>query len=70
MAKSKPAPQTFIQRSRDVGAAQKAFYHNISGAGGKVTRKFLGLTKDEQHAVKAKLIDGLEQELRKQARRG
>lgn len=68
--RAKATPQTFIQRSRNVGASEKAYYHNISGAGGKVVRAFLGLTKDEQLAVKAKLVEGLEKELRRQARRG
>lgn len=66
----KATPQTFIQRSRNVGAAEKAYYHNVTGAGGKVVRAFLGLTKEEQTQVKARLVQGMEQELRRQARRG
>lgn len=69
-AKPKAAPQTFIQRSRNKGAAEKAYYHNISGAGGKVVRAFLGLTKEEQEQVKARLVQGMQQELRRQAGRG
>ena len=68
--KAKATPQTFIQRSRNVGASEKAFYHNISGAGGKTVRAFLGLTKEEQAQVKARLVQGMQQELRRQAGRG
>lgn len=68
--RAKATPQTFIQRSRNVGAGAKAFYHNVSGAGGKVVRAFLGLTKDEQQEIKRLLVKGMEGELRRQSGRG
>ena len=43
--------RTFIQRSRAVGAADKAFFHNEAGAGrSRVIRKFFDLS-DEDMAV-------------------
>jgi hypothetical protein len=70
-AKRKPAsPQTFIQRSRAKGAAEKATYHNITGAGGKVKRAFLGVTKEEAEAMKRTLVTGMQREQRRQAGRG
>jgi phage gpG-like protein len=39
---------TFIQRSRSVGAADKAFYHQ---EGGRVVRPFFGLSSDDETAL-------------------
>jgi hypothetical protein len=64
-AKPKASPQTFIQRSRSKGAAEKAYYHNITGAGGKTVRKFLGLTTDEARTLTRTLRDGIRAQLRR-----
>jgi len=47
------ARQTFIQRSRAKPAAEKAAYHQLSGAGKRrVKREFFGLTsRDEDYLV-------------------
>ena len=47
---------TFIQRSRAVGAADKAFYHHEAGAGkSRVKRRFFDVNTAEQARVEAKL---------------
>lgn len=47
---------TFIQRSRSVGAADKAFYHHEAGAGkSRVRRRFFDVNAAEQARVEAKL---------------
>jgi hypothetical protein len=70
-AKRKPAaPQTFIQRSRAKGAAEKAVYHNVTGASGKVKRVFLGVTKEEAESMKRALVTGMQREQRRQVGRG
>lgn len=44
---------TFIQRSRAVGAADKAYWHHVSGAGrSRVKRPFLGLSAHEEAKVR------------------
>jgi len=44
--------RTFIQRSRSVGAADKAFFHNESGAGrSRVLRKFFGLSDEDETLI-------------------
>lgn len=44
--------QTFIQRSRAVGAADKAYWHHTSGAGrSRVTRPFFDLNAQELNTV-------------------
>jgi hypothetical protein len=68
-AKPKASPQTFIQRSRSKGAAEKAYYHNITGAGGKTVRKFLGTTPEEGREIRRTLVDGMRQDLARRARR-
>lgn len=69
--RAKASPQTFIQRSRNVGAGEKAVYHNITGAGKAKTRRvFLGLTKQEALDLKQRLILGMQREQRRQAGRG
>lgn len=67
--KAKATPQTFIQRSRAKGAAEKAVYHNITGAGGKTKRVFLGVTRDEAEQMKRTLVEGLAREQRRQVGR-
>lgn len=43
---------SFIQRSRAVSAAEKAYYHNVTGAGrSQVKREFLGISQADQKAV-------------------
>lgn len=44
---------TFIQRSRAVPGADKALFHNVTGAGkSHVKRQFFGLTPDEQATIR------------------
>jgi hypothetical protein len=44
---------TFIQRSRSVAGADKALFHNVTGAGrSHVIRKFFGLTPDEKTLIR------------------
>ncbi len=43
---------TFIQRSRAVGAAEKAFFHNVAGAGRRrVKREFFGLSTEDEEFI-------------------
>jgi hypothetical protein len=52
---------TFIQRSRAVGAAEKAGFHCVDGAGrSKVKRDFFGLTDAEADALQAAAQRALE----------
>jgi phage gpG-like protein len=54
------AKRTFVQRSREKGAAEKAAYHQVSGAGRRqVKRPFLGLTRDDEDAI----VDRIEKHL-------
>lgn len=51
---------TLIQRSRSVGAEDKARYHDVLGAGKRRTlRKFLGLTTGEQATVRERVAKHL-----------
>lgn len=44
---------TFIQRSRAVAGADKALFHNVTGAGkSQVKRKFFGLSTEERTLVR------------------
>lgn len=44
---------TLIQRSRAVAGADKALFHNITGAGrSRVKRKFFGLTPEEAKTIR------------------
>jgi phage gpG-like protein len=44
---------TLIQRSRSVAGADKALFHNVTGAGkSHVKRKFFGLTPDERNTIR------------------
>lgn len=45
---------TFIQRSRSVPGADKALFHNVTGAGAsKVKRQFFGLSAGEKDRIRA-----------------
>lgn len=45
--------RTVIQRSRDVSPAQKAAFHNVTGAGKRhVLRKFFGLSEADAEAIR------------------
>jgi hypothetical protein len=47
-----PTGGTFIQRSRAVSGADKALFHNKTGAGkSQVKRKFFGLTATEKQTI-------------------
>lgn len=51
---------TFIQRSRAVAGADKALFHNVTGAGkSKVKRQFFGLTSEER----ATIVDRLQRHI-------
>ena len=51
------SPQTFIQQSRSVGPADKAYYHNEAGVGNaRIVREFFGLSEEDEDDVVA-LID-------------
>ncbi len=48
--------QTLIQRSRSVGAAQKAQWHQVDGAGkSRVRRPFFGLTSADVAAIEQRV---------------
>lgn len=48
--------QTLIQRSRAIGAEQKARYHQQAGAGkAHVKRRFLGLTTEDKAVIQARV---------------
>lgn len=56
---------TLIQRSRSVSPAEKAAFHQITGAGKRHTRReFFGLTPDDEAAIVDRVRNALEQELR------
>jgi hypothetical protein len=56
---------TFIQRSRSIGAADKAFWHNESGAGRKrVIREFFGLDAADIAWAEKKVDAHLQRETR------
>lgn len=51
MAKRQRSGPTFIQASRAVSSEQKAYYHNIVGAGPRgVIRKFLDVNDADREA--------------------
>lgn len=57
---------TFIQRSRSVGAGQKAAWHQVEGAGkSHVLRPFLGLSDADADAIAKRLDQGLDEQLAK-----
>lgn len=52
--RAKGGGSTFIQRSRAVGAADKAFFHTETGAGRtQVKREFFGLSSDDEEQLEA-----------------
>jgi phage gpG-like protein len=56
---------TFLQRSRQVTAGEKARFHQIAGAGrARVRRPFLGLTPDEIETVRRRIEELLAERLR------
>lgn len=62
--KGVPTASTFIQRSRSVGAADKAFYHNETGAGRSgVVREFFALSPSDEDAIEAAIDAHLERVL-------
>jgi phage gpG-like protein len=66
MAKRGPA-KTLIQRSRAIGGAEKAVYHQVEGAGkSKVKRPFLGLTDEDQRNIRRTLVEGMKKVQRDQ----
>lgn len=52
---------TFIQRSRSVGAADKAFFHNDGNHG--VVREFFGLTDSEEDRIATVVAEALERRI-------
>lgn len=55
---------TFIQRSRSVGAADKAYYHHVAGAGrSRVKREFFDLSETEMDEVEDLVARYLERAL-------
>lgn len=58
---------TFIQRSRSVPGADKALFHNVTGAGkSRVKRKFFGLSTEER----ALIVSRVQAHVSRQARGG
>lgn len=56
---------TFIQRSRAVGAGDKAFYHNEAGAGAsRVIREFFGLSDEDEDFILNHVRAFIDKELR------
>jgi len=56
--------QTLIQRSRRKSAAEKAAYHEITGAGrSRVRRPFFGLNAEDERQILARVDRGLQQQL-------
>lgn len=52
---------TFIQRSRAVGALEKALYHNVEGTGrGKVLRPFFDLNDADEEVITKIIADNLD----------
>lgn len=56
MARRRTRGRTFIQRSREATAEQKALYHQVEGAGrSRVKRPFFGLTESEADEILKRL---------------
>jgi hypothetical protein len=52
--------QTLIQRSRRVPPAEKATFHQITGAGRrKVIREFFGVSRQDEDAIHQRLDDAI-----------
>lgn len=59
--------QTLIQRSRRVSPAEKAAYHELTGAGrSRVKRPFFGLDDADEAAIVDRIDKGLQQLLAKE----
>lgn len=57
--------RTFIQRSRSVGAADKAYFHHEAGAGkSRVKRPFFDLNAKELAQIETKLLAQIDKVLR------
>jgi hypothetical protein len=53
--------QTMVQRSRAIGAEQKAIYHQVAGAGkSRVKREFFELDDADVAAITARLQRGID----------
>lgn len=67
MAKKIARSATFIQRSRSKGSAEKATYHDISGAGrSRVRRPFFSLTDEDETALTDLFLKRLEASLHRE----
>ena len=56
------AKQTLIQQSRRKSPAEKAAYHELTGAGrSKVKRPFFGLDRQDEDAILERVERGVEQ---------
>lgn len=61
------AKQTLIQRSRRVSPAEKATYHELTGAGrGRTLRPFFGLDDRDETAIVDLIDKGIQQALAKE----
>lgn len=57
---------TSIQRSRAVPPAEKAAFHQVTGAGrSRIMRPFLGLTDADEDAIVTRFSDGLDRLLQR-----
>lgn len=55
---------TMIQRSRAMGAEEKAVFHNLTGAGrSHVLRPFMDLTEEDQNVLTTQVADGIDRVL-------
>lgn len=68
MAKRRSSGRTFIQRSRERTAEQKARFHQVEGAGrSRVTRPFLGLTAPEEAEIDRRITALIDQRLQQRS---
>ena len=59
--RSRGSGPTLIQRSRALGAEEKAIFHNLTGAGkSAVKRPFMDLTEDDQDYLTERLGEGID----------
>jgi hypothetical protein len=59
--------KTRIQRSRDKRPSEKAYFHNVSGAGkSRVKREFFGLSPSEEAEIEEEVGRLLDVHLRKE----
>jgi hypothetical protein len=60
--------QTFIQRSRALGAEEKALYHQVAGAGkSHVRRRFFEMSESDMDLICQRVEQGIEQGLKQSA---